>query len=120
MEIIMLLSFNAPIWFYTQPLDFRKQLDGLVQFIANHLQMNPASGQLFIFRNRTSSKIKIIWWDRNGFWLFYKRLEKGRFQFPEKQDQALELTHDQFHWLLSGLDCLQHPLLPEVKVSNFC
>jgi transposase len=116
----MLLSFTAPIWFYTQPVDFRKQLDGLVQFIADHLQMNPTSGQLFIFRNRTSSRIKMIWWDRNGFWLFYKRLEKGHFQFPEKQDQALELTPDQFHWLLSGLDCLHHPLLPEVKVSHFC
>lgn len=116
----MLLLFNVPIWFYAQPVDFRKQLDGLVHFIADHLQMNPASGQLFIFRNRSSSKIKIICWDRNGFWLFYKRLEKGRFRFPGIQASALKLTQDQFNWLLSGLDCLQHPLLPEVKATNFC
>lgn len=116
----MLLSFNAPIWFYSQPVDFRKQLDGLVQLIADHLQMNPTSGQLFIFRNRSSSKIKIIWWDRNGFWLFYKRLEQGRFQFPRIEDRTLELARDQFNWLLSGLDCLQQPVLPEVKASHFC
>jgi transposase len=116
----MLLSFNAPIWFYAQPVDFRKQLDGLVHFIADHLQVNPASGQLFIFRNRSSSKIKMIWWDRNGFWLLYKRLEKGRFRFPGIQESTVELTRDQFNWLLSGLDCLQHPLLPEVKATNFC
>lgn len=115
----MLLSFNTPIWFYPQPVDFRKQLDGLVHLIADHWQMNPASGQLFIFRNRSCHKIKMVWWDRNGFWLFYKRLEKGRFQFPKPDHPALELTRDQLAWLLSGLNCLQHPLLPEVKATNF-
>ncbi len=114
-----MLSFNAPIWFYPQPLDFRKQADGLVMFISDHLQMDPANGQLFIFRNRSRNKIKMVWWDRNGFWLFYKRLEKGSFQFPEPGEQALELTRDQLSWLLSGLNCLQHTLLPEVKAVNF-
>jgi len=115
----MLLSFNAPIWFYPQPIDFRKQMDGLIILVADHLQMNPTSGQLFLFRNRTANKIKLLWWDRNGFWLFYKRLEKGHFKFPELSQQALELTHDQLGWLLSGLDCLKYPLLPEVHAKNF-
>lgn len=115
----MLLPFNAPIWFYPQPVDFRKQTDGLVMFVADHLCMNPTSGQLFIFRNRSRNKIKMLWWDRNGFWLFYKRLEKGMFQFPSVEKQALELTSDQLSWLLSGLDYLNHTLLPEVKAANF-
>jgi transposase len=115
----MLLSFNLPIWLYPQPIDFRQQIDGLIILVADHLQMNPASGQLFLFRNRTANKIKLLWWDRNGFWLFYKRLEKGRFQFPSLGEQAIELTRDQLGWLLSGLDCMRHALLPEVRATNF-
>jgi transposase len=116
----MLLAFNAPIWFYPNPIDFRKQMDGLVMFIADHLQMNPASGQLFIFRNRSRNKLKMLWWDRNGFWLFYRRLEKGSFKLPQANDAALQLTRDQLSWLLSGLNCLQQVALPEINPINFC
>lgn len=115
----MLLSFNTPIWFYPMPIDFRKQTDGLVILVADHLELNPTSGQLFIFRNRGANKLKVLWWDRNGFWLCYKRLEQGRFKFPVMNEQVLELTRDQLNWLLSGLDCMKHSLLPEVKVKNF-
>lgn len=115
----MWLSFSAPIWFYPQSIDFRKQIDGLVLLVADHLQLNPSSGQLFLFRNRSSNKVKLLWWDRNGFWLFYKRLEKGRFIFPPLSEGALELSRDQLCWLLSGLDCLRQPMLPEVKATNF-
>lgn len=114
-----MLSFNSPIWFYQAPIDFRKQLDGLIMMVSDHLQMNPTSGQLFLFRSRSTNKIKMLWWDRNGFWMFYKRLEKGVFQFPKKNDGALELTRDQFNWLLSGLHCMEHKLLPSVTAINF-
>ena len=65
-------------------------MDGLVILVADHLQMKPTLGQLFLFRNRTANKIKFPWWDNNGFWLFYKRLEKGRFQFPGLSNQAIK------------------------------
>jgi len=103
----MLLTFNEDIWLYPKPIDFRKQIDGIVILVADHLQLNPASGQLFLFRNRHANKIKILWWDKNGFWLYYKRLEKGRLKFPHIVDQALELIRDQLSWLLSGLDCMK-------------
>jgi transposase len=115
----MLLSFNAPIWLYPQPIDFRKQIDGLIILIADQLKLNPTSGQLFLFRNRSSNKIKILWWDRNGFWLCYKRLEQGRLIFPPVTEQVLEMTRDQLSWLLSGLDFAKQTLLPEVKAINF-
>jgi transposase len=115
----MLLTFNAAIWLYPKPIDFRKQIDGIVLLVADHLQLNPTSGQLFLFRNRTANKIKILWWDRNGFWLCYKRLEEGRLIFPPLSNQAVELTRDQLSWLLSGLNYLEHRLLPKVKASNF-
>ena len=73
--------------------------------VSHHLKLNPASGQLFLFRN--------------GFWLCYKRLEQGKLQFPPKVDQAMLLTAEQFSWLLSGLDFTKHEVLPGIKATNF-
>jgi transposase len=83
------------------------------------MNLKPTSGQLFLFHNRTANKIKMLWWDKNGFWMFYKRLERGKLKFPEIHDQAIEITRDQMNWLLSGLDYTKQTPLPEVKASNF-
>lgn len=115
----MLNPFNTTIWLYPQPVDFRKQIDGLVLLISEHLKLNPLSGQLFLFRSRQTNKIKMLWWDRNGFWLCYRRLEQGRLKFPSISDKAMELTSDQLNWLLSGLDLSKQKLRPEVKASNY-
>lgn len=115
----MIFTMSEPIWFHPSPIDFRKQIDGIIMIVADQLALNPASGQLFVFRDRTGKKIKMLWWDRNGFWLFYKRLEKGKLIFPKSNETVLALTRDQLSWLLSGLNCLTNIPLPEVKVSNF-
>lgn len=115
----MQLSFKTPIWLYHRPVDFRKQIDGLVMLIASELSQMPTSGELFIFRNRQANKIKLLWYDHNGFWLCYKRLERGRLKFPKEQLSTLELTRDQLSWLLSGLDVIKHPQLPKVFANKF-
>jgi transposase len=115
----MVFPMSGRIWLYPLPVDFRKQIDGLVILVAAQLQQNPTSGQLFLFRNRSAKKIKILWWDRNGFWLLYKRLEKGRLKFPTSKELVIELTHDQLSWLLTGLDCLSHTPLPTVTATHF-
>lgn len=115
----MLFSFNTSIWLYPTPIDFRKQLDGLIVLVADHLQLIPTSGQLFLFRNRSACKIKILWWDRNGFWLCYKRLEKGKFIFPTIDNNTMALTPEQLSWLLSGLDFTKHTSFPTVSATNF-
>lgn len=115
----MIFSFSTPIWFYSKPIDFRKQLDGLATLVADQLQMNPASGQLYIFRNRSSNKLKMIWWDTNGFWLCYRRLEKDCLVFPPVGDGAMELSRDQLGWLLSGLNFMEHKSFSEIKPTNF-
>lgn len=115
----MLPSFNGNIWLYTKPIDFRKQIDGIVILVSDHLQLNPTSGQLFLFRNRHANKIKMLWWDKNGFWLCYKRLEKGKLKFPGIVDKTLELTRDEMNWLLSGLDYTKQISLPEINAKNF-
>lgn len=115
----MLFPFNTNIWLCSQPVDFRKQIDGLVMLVADHLKVDPASGQLFLFRNKTANKIKILWWDKTGFWLFYKRLEQGRLIFPNVENESIELTRDQLYWLLSGLDYSKQSTLPEGNPTNF-
>ena len=111
----MLSFLNAKVWLYLQPIDFRKQLDGLIIEVAANLKKDPASGQWFIFRNRKGNKIKIILWERNGFWMLYKRVEKGRFQFPDKLDTDMQLTPNQLSWLLSGIDINQTPSMMAIN-----
>ena len=115
----MIQYANSKIWLYQQPIDFRKQIDGLVTLLSGQLEQNPISGQLFIFRSRKGDRVKMLFWDRNGFWLLYKRLEKGRFKFPCIQNNQCELTRDQVNWLLSGLNIFEHQSLPSVNAEHF-
>jgi transposase len=101
------------------PIDFRKQMDGLVILIAEHLQQNPTSGQLFLFRNRGANKIKLLWWESNGFWLLYKRLEQGQLIFPTPNESVMELSRDQLSWLLSGIDWTKQEAQPRVTATHF-
>lgn len=115
----MLSFINSEIWFYPRPVDFRKQIDGLVSLISDQLKQNPTSGKVFLFRSRRGDRLKIILWERNGFWLMYKRLEKGRFKFPTISDNQMELNPEQLNWLLSGLNIMEHRTMPTIKASAF-
>lgn len=115
----MLPTYKTPIWLYLDVIDFRMQIDGLATLVADQLKKNPTSGQLFIFRNRAGNRVKLLWWDSNGFWLCYKRLEKGRFKFPKTLDGSVEITNDQLSWLLSGLDFTQQKQLPKIEAHHF-
>ena len=115
----MFLPFNGEVWFYRLPIDFRKQIDGLVLLVADTLQKDPTAGQLFVFRNKSADKIKILYWEDNGFWLLYKRYESSRFKFPAIHDGAMELTKQQLQWLLSGIDFTQHKQTKKLKANHF-
>ena len=98
------------------PTDMRKAIDGLSNIVAYELEQEPCSEQLFVFCGRRRDKIKILQWVNNGFWLYYKRLEKGTFQWPAIGDDELALTISarQLNWLLEGLPLIQdkaHPSL---------
>jgi transposase len=113
------LPFSTKVWFYRTPIDFRKQIDGLVLLVSSRMQHDPCSGQLFVFRNKGCDRIKLLYYDENGFWLLYKRMERGKFIFPSIEDEALELSRDQLSWLLSGLDFSKHEELPKTKAKYF-
>ena len=85
--------------------DMRKAIDGLCNIVAYDLVKEPCSEQLFVFCGRARDKIKILQWSHNGFWLHYKRLEKGHFQWPGIDDESLsiQVSSRQLNWLLDGL-----------------
>jgi len=94
-----------PVHLAAEPVDMRKSINGLSVLVADHLALNPLSGALFVFYNRARDKIKVLYWDRNGFCLWYKRLEKHRFHIPEHiSGGCIELSSDQLSWLLGGLN----------------
>ena len=85
----------------------RKQINGLSIMVADRLEMDPLSGHLFVFCNRRRNMIKVLYWNRNGFCLWHKRLEKHFFKWPETIDEVCEIDNRQLGWLLDGLDVYQ-------------
>jgi transposase len=90
------------IWLATQPVDMRRSFDALAEQVRTILADDPMSGHLFVFRNRTSQRVKILWWDSDGYVLYYKRLERGTFQFPAASGKSIAVAADQLKRLLSG------------------
>lgn len=84
--------------------DMRKAINGLSQIVADQLLLDPFSGHLFAFCNRRRTIVKILLWDRNGFWLCQKRLEKHTFKWPKCSKEVLDLSPREFGWLLDGLE----------------
>lgn len=103
------------------PTDLRKSVEGLALIVQHILKMDPFSTHLFAFCNRRQDKIKILVWDDNGFWLHYKRLEKGHFKWPSKEKGlSLSLSEREFRWLLDGMsinqDSAHKPALERVLI----
>jgi transposase len=97
-------EFSA-IYLHRDPIDFRKWIDGLVAVIKGEMQLDPFKSYLFLFTSRRRDRIKILYWDKTGFAIWYKRLEQDRFAWPRKADEkTLVLTQQQFEWLLDGYD----------------
>jgi transposase len=85
-------------------VDFRKGINGLAVLVEESLQLDPFSEHLFVFCNRSRNRIKILYWERNGFCLWQKRLERDRFAWPRDDEALVTLTGKQLNWLLDGVD----------------
>ncbi|MEM8804025.1 MAG: IS66 family insertion sequence element accessory protein TnpB [Pseudomonadota bacterium] len=93
------------IWLAREAVDFRKGINSLAVLVEGQMQHNPFSGQLFVFVNKARDKVKVLYWERSGFCLWQKRLEKERFKWPKHLDSdVLMLDGQQFNWLLDGYD----------------
>jgi transposase len=93
------------IFLYRDPVDFRKSIDGLGAIVEMELGMNVFTGALFLFINRGRDKVKILYWSRNGFCLWYKRLERERFAWMTGAGSpSWEISPEELRWLLEGVD----------------
>jgi len=90
------------IWAYSEPVDLRKSIDGLVGVVKSLLEEDPLSGSLFVFVHRRRNYLKLVYWDRTGWCLFAKRLERGRFRLPSAARKQV-LSVQVFQLLLDGL-----------------
>ena len=95
---------SVPIYVHRDAVDFRQSINGLSVRVQDSMALDVFSSALFVFGNRARDKIKVLYWDKTGFCLWYKRLEKDKFKWPRKGDAVLSLTAEQFDWLLRGLD----------------
>lgn len=101
----MWLTSNLKVWLYSNPTDMRKSIDGLSIIVSEKLSQNPCGSDLFVFFNNAKNKLKILYYDKNGFCLWYKRLEKSRFLLPNLRNNiSYVITVDKLRWLLDGLD----------------
>jgi transposase len=86
------------------PTSMTFSFDRLMGIAERIFRLDPLSGHLFLFLNRTRNRVKILYWDRDGFCIWYKRLEEGVFQLPKSDNEGMELTYQQLSRLLGGLD----------------
>ena len=92
------------VYLCVEPVDFRKQINGLSMMVESQLSMSPLSSAVFAFTNRRRDRVKLLVWERNGYVLWLKRLEQARFCWPKAETPVITLTGQELNWLLDGLD----------------
>lgn len=101
---MLTLGLTGRIWLCTEPVDGRKSFDGLSGIVTAHLNADPLSGDLFVFKNRRGDRLKILAWQGDGFALYLRRLERGTFQFPNASAAGVEVTATDLALILGGID----------------
>src|SRR3989337_2551309 len=106
MDALMFVApVNMRVYLAMGHTDMRKAINGLSVLVESSRALDPFSGSLFVFTNRRKNILKILYWDRNGFCLWQKRLEKHRFRWPQvSSDTVVEIEGRELSWLLEGLD----------------
>jgi transposase len=105
MELMLRPTSNVEVYLYMDEVDMRRSIYGLAALVENKLALSPMMEVLFVFCNRGRDKIKLLHWERNGFVVWYKRLEKHRFKWPRKCESGYELRDGRdLDFVLDGLD----------------
>ena len=98
-------ELSMSVYLCREPVDMRKSINGLSLLVQEAMELNPFDEAVFVFCNRLRDKVKILAWERNGFVLWYKRLERERFKWPDTEgDDVMNLSGQQLNWLLDGYD----------------
>ena len=107
---------NISVYLACGETDLRKSIDGLALIVTESFSLDPFSNCLFVFCNKNKTKIKILHWEYNGFWLYYKRLERSTFEWPENTNHSVQpITLRELRWLLDGISLEQKSRFNEVK-----
>jgi transposase len=100
-------GFSGQVYLAVGFTDMRKHINTLSIIVQEAMGLDPFSGSMFVFCNRRRCTIKVLYWDRNGFCLWQKRLEKERFRWPETTEEVLRISPRELRWLLDGLELVQ-------------
>lgn len=101
---MLMLPSSCKIFVSAEPCDMRRSFDRLASMVQEILHQSPFSGHLFVFRGRRNDRVKILYWERGGFAIWYRRLEEGTFRFPEKGQATFEMEPAELALLLEGID----------------
>ena len=95
---------SVRIWLASRATDLRKSFDTLAEVVRQQLQQDPLSGHLFVFHNKRADRIKLLYWDEDGYVIVYKRLEVGSFRIPAAEAAGVEMRAADLQLLLDGID----------------
>ncbi len=101
------ISHQLRIFLCTEPADMRKNINGLSGLVRKSMTLDPLSGHLFVFRNQRGDRLKVLYWDSDGFAIWYKMLQRGTFRFPDLKNYSsagLEIDHSTLRLILDGID----------------
>ena len=113
-----MINTDNKVYLAAGSTDMRKSIDGLAAIVQESFKLDPFSSSLFVFCNKNRNKLKILQWQHNGFWLHYRRLERGVFRWPrESNNSPLILSSRELQWLLDGLSLCQKQAHKKVAAS---
>ncbi len=107
---------SVKVYIASEATDMRKSIDALSHLVQEVLKKDVLSGHLFVFCNKRGDKIKILYWDRNGFCLWYKRLERGVFRLPKVQKEVFMIAPNELSLLLEGIDLTDRKRLTATQI----
>ena len=115
----MIVIRPSKIYISSANADMRKGIDGFASIVSQRFKLDPLTDMMFVFHNRHCDKIKILYWDGDGFCLLYKRIEKGRFRFPKHlENDKYTVTETEFQWLIHGLHIEEIHHYESLKLST--
>jgi transposase len=114
---VLSLPPTVRLFLCNRPVDMRKGFDSLAQLTRDAVGEDPLAGHLFLFLSRRGDRLKILYWDADGFVLWYKRLEQGVFRFPKSDADRVEMTASDLQLVLSGVDPASVRRLPRYRVG---
>jgi transposase len=95
---------DVKVFLHREPIDFRAGINSLVALVEQSMQLDPFERAVFAFHNRRRNRVKLLFYERTGFWLMLRRLEPDHFVWPRRPQAVIELTTEQLHWLHEGID----------------